>query len=127
MTENQGQRTPGVDGEIWDTPGKKALALHLLRWKGYKPKPLRRLYIPKFNGGKRPLGIRTMRDRAMQAVHLLALDPVLEGLADRSSYGFRRERSTADGIAHCFLALGGTERAQWVLEGDIKGCLDRPA
>ncbi|MGI4758575.1 MAG: reverse transcriptase N-terminal domain-containing protein [Janthinobacterium lividum] len=75
VTENQGRKTPGVDGESWDNPEKKMAAVGTLRGRGYRPMPLRRIYIPKSNGKLRPLGIRTMKDRAMQALHLLALDP----------------------------------------------------
>ena len=72
----------------------------------------------------RPLGIPTMKDRAMQALHLLALEPVSETKADRNSYGFRPERATQDAIGHCFVLLSRKTSAQWVLEGDIKGCFD---
>src|SRR6266436_5119928 len=65
-----------------------------------------------------------MRDRAMQALYLLALDPVAETTADPNSYGFRPQRSTADAIEQCFTALGNLHTAQWILEGDIKGCFD---
>jgi len=65
-----------------------------------------------------------MRDRARQALHLLPLDPVAETLADPNSYGFRKERSTADAIAQCFNTLAKKGSPQWVLEGDIKGCFD---
>jgi len=57
VTENQGKHTPGVDGEIWDTPAKKMAAVHNLRQHGYKPQPLRRTYVLKSNGKQRPLGI----------------------------------------------------------------------
>ncbi len=57
VTENQGKRTPGVDGETWNTPAKKATAVRDLRQRGYHPRPLRRVYIPKSNGKQRPLGI----------------------------------------------------------------------
>jgi RNA-directed DNA polymerase len=73
----------------------------------------------------RPLGIPTMKDRAMQALYLLGLDPVAETKADPNSYGFRGERSCADAIEQCFNALAQPEAAQWVLEGDIKSCFDR--
>lgn len=125
VTENQGKNTPGVDGEIWDTPEKKAQAVQSLRQRGYRPQPLRRVYIPKSNGKKRPLGIPTMRDRAMQALYLLALDPVAETTGDQDSYGFRTERSTADAIEQCFTDLAKKRMAEWVLEGDIKSCFDR--
>jgi RNA-directed DNA polymerase len=71
------------------------------------------------------LGIPTMTDRAMQVLYLLALDPVAETTADPNSYGFRRERSTADAMEQCFVALARQESAAWVLEGDIKACFER--
>jgi RNA-directed DNA polymerase len=124
VTENTGRRTPGVDGETWSTPESKWQAIGLLSNRGYKPQPLRRVFIPKSNGQMRPLGIPTMRDRAMQALYLLALEPVAETLADRNSYGFRKYRSTHDAIAQLFICLGTKASGQWVLEGDIKGCFD---
>jgi len=124
VTENQGKRTPGVDGETWGTPEDKWKAMFRLTRKGYQPKPLRRVYIPKANGKRRPLGIPTMLDRAMQALYLLALEPVSETKADRNSYGFRPMRSTADAIEQCFVNLSRKNSAQWILEGDIKGCFD---
>jgi RNA-directed DNA polymerase len=125
VTENRGKKTPGVDGETWDTPAKKARAVQALRRRGYRPRPLRRMYIPKKNGKKRPLGIPTMADRAMQALYLLALDPIAETTGDPNSYGFRSERSTADAIGQCFKALVQKTSPEWVLEGDIKACFDR--
>ena len=82
VTENQGKKTPGVDGETWSTPESKAEAVLSLKRKGYPPKPLSRVFIPKANGKMRPLGIPTMKDRAMQALHLRALEPVSESTAD---------------------------------------------
>jgi RNA-directed DNA polymerase len=124
VTENQGRRTPGVDGEIWKTPKEKAAGIERLRQHGYRPHPLRRIYIPKANGKKRALGIPTMLDRAMQALYLLTLDPTAEATADPNSYGFRLERSTADAIEQCFTLLSRQDRAQWILEGDIRACFD---
>jgi RNA-directed DNA polymerase len=125
VTENQGKRTPGVDNETWETPTKKAEAVKSLRQRGYKPQPLRRVYIPKKNGKKRPLGIPTMRDRAMQALYLLALEPIAENTGDPNSYGFRRERSTADAIQQCYIALARKTNGQWILEADIQSCFDQ--
>ena len=124
VTENRGKRTPGVDGRIWSSPAAKSKGVKLLRHRGYRPQPLRRIYIPKSNGKKRPLGIPTMLDRAMQTLWKLALEPVAETRADRNSYGFRPARSTADAIAYCFCALARKDCAQWILEGDIRGCFD---
>src|SRR5439155_7774057 len=79
---NSGAKTPGVDGIFWNTPEAKSAAFSTLRRHGYQPQPLRRVYIAKRNGKRRGLGIPTMADRAMQALHLLGLDPIAESHAD---------------------------------------------
>ena len=124
VTQSSGAKTPGVDGVLWRTPKQKIQAVNTLQRRGYKPQPLRRIYIPKSRGGKRPLSIPTMTCRAMQALHLLALEPVAEMKADKNAYGFRPKRSTADAIEQCFIVLARSTGAPWILEGDIRACFD---
>src|SRR3954469_1127743 len=124
VTTNRGAKTPGVDNVIWRTDRQKIQAVINLKRHGYSPRPLRRHYIPKPNGKLRPLSIPTMRDRAMQALHALALAPIAETLADKNSYGFREGRRCADALEQCFTCLAQKASAPWVLEGDIKACFD---
>ena len=124
VTSNRGRKTPGVDGVLWQGARAKWRAIFGLRKRGYRPRPLRRIYIPKKNGKQRPLSIPCMTDRAMQALYKLALAPVAETTADPNSYGFREGRSCADAIAAAFNALSKPNSATWVLEGDITGCFD---
>jgi RNA-directed DNA polymerase len=125
VTQNKGKRTPGIDGERWLTPNSKMKAALSLTGKRYKAKPLKRVFINKIGKNKkRPLGIPTMYDRAMQSLYSLALEPIAETMSDIRSFGFRRHRSTKDACQQIFLCLSRKISAQWILEGDIKGCFD---
>ena len=125
VVQNKGGKTPGVDKIIWKTPRQKMEAARSLTRRGYQTQPLRRIYIPKKDGRQRPLSIPTMKCRAMQGLHLLALDPIAEFYADKNSYGFRPKRSTADALEACFGALSQRGSSQWILEADIKSCFDK--
>ncbi|OYZ36816.1 MAG: reverse transcriptase [Alphaproteobacteria bacterium 16-39-46] len=124
VTTNKGKCTPGIDGQVWQTLTSKSQGIADLRQGGYKPQPLRRIHIPKADGSKRPLGIPTMKDRAMQALYLMGLEPVAETTGDHHSYGFRSYRSAADANSQIFKTLAGRDRSQWVLEADIRKCFD---
>lgn len=124
VADNSGGKTPGIDKVVWRGNKAKLQAVQSLKRRGYQPQPLRRFYIPKKNDKMRPLSIPIMKDRAMQALHALTLQPVSESLADKNSYGFREGRSCADAIGQCFCALAKSYQAQWVLEADIKSCFD---
>ncbi len=124
VINNKGGRTPGVDKVVWTKETDLFEVAKTLKQRGYHPLPLRRIYILKRNGKKRPLGIPTMKDRAMQALHLLALEPVAETVGDKFSYGFRKYRSCRDAIKYLYTCLSRKNSATWVLEADIRGCFD---
>jgi RNA-directed DNA polymerase len=117
-----------VDGDLWDTPEKKAQAIaRIARWQRYRPLPLQRLYIPKKNGKRRPWSMPAMVDRARQALYLQALQPIAATMADPHSYGCRPKRQCADAIDPCFNVLRPSPSATWVLAGDIQGFFDTMA
>lgn len=126
---NSGKKTPGIDGDIWDThekryQGIKSLGEHTQNPKAYKALRMKRIWIPKANGDKRPLGIPTMTDRAMQCVHYMATDPIVEIISDKNSYGFRKSRSPHNAMAKIWDLLNKESSPQWILDADIKGCFD---
>lgn len=124
VTSNKGKNTPGVDGSTWKSDKQKWMAAQNMTTKNYKARPLKRVFIPKSNGKKRPLAIPTMKDRAIQALYLQALDPLVEVLSDNNSYGFRKHRACADAIEQNFTILARKISPKWILEADIKACFD---
>ena len=123
--ENQGKHTAGIDGMVYDTTEARwKLFQEGLSLKGYKPKPVRRVYIPKDNGKQRPLGIPTGRDRVMQAIVKAALEPEWEARFEANSYGFRPGRCTMDAIAAIHTTMSRKDSSPWVLDADISGCFD---
>lgn len=124
VTSNRGKYTPGIDNVLWNTHKDKYNAALSLERRGYTPRPLKRIYIPKRNGGYRPLSIPTMKDRAMQTLYKFALEPISKMLADEHSYGFRPNRSTRDALIRCCSILYYHKDYNWVLKADVKSCFD---
>lgn len=130
VTTNPGKRTPGTDGIIATTADERELLARkvykiMRNPSTYKPSTVKRVWIPKVRGTKRPLGIPTMIDRAVQAVYLEAVDPLVEWNSCKNSFGFRKFRSAQDAV----LALRGKlihpKASEWVLNADIAKCFDR--
>lgn len=122
--ENKGRKTAGVDRQLVLTPkGRAKLVENMLEHKLWQAHPARRVYIPK-KGGKRPLGIPTIKNRAAQAIMKNALEPSWEARFELNSYGFRPGRSCHDAIEQCWLRLNRQQQDRWVLDSDIKGAFD---
>ncbi len=121
--DNQGKKTAGVDGVKSLSPKERLELVKNLKVTG-RAKPTRRVWIPKSGTNeKRPLGIPTMYDRALQALVKLALEPEWEAKFEKRSYGFRPGRSAQDAIEDIFLCIRSKDK--WVLDADIAKCFDR--
>ena len=123
--DNKGSKTAGIDKVLVKTPRKRGhMVDDLINNQDWKPKPARRVYIPKSNGKQRPLGIPTIRDRCLQAIVKNALEPCWEAQFEGISYGFRPGRSCHDAIKKIYLAVAPHRSKKWVVDADIKGCFD---
>ena len=131
--ENDGRKTPGIDGVVGiSAEDRVGLLQDGLSLAGYRPLPVRRVFIPKANGKLRPLGIPTLKDRAMQCLVKLALEPEWEAVFEPNSFGFRPGRSVHDAAVAVKYGLGAQGvngrdrriRCRWVLDADIKSFFD---
>ena len=123
--DNKGHKTAGVDKVLVKTPRKRGQMVDdLINNQDWKPKPARRVYIPKSNGKQRPLGIPTIRDRCLQAIVKNALEPCWEAQFEGISYGFRPGRSTHDAIGKIYAVMRPHNKKKWVVDADISGCFD---
>ncbi len=122
--ENQGKNTPGIDGYIATNLIERVeLTEEMLEQKLWKAQPTRRVYIPKANGKRRPLGIPTVKNRIAQSIVKNALEPSWEARFENHSYGFRPGRNCQDAIQQCHQRLRkGMDT--WVLNADIKGAFN---
>lgn len=125
---NAGRKTAGVDGRVVVTAPGKAFLAHSVQRRGasWVPKPVKRVYVPKANGKRRPLGIPVIVDRVRQAQVVNALEPEWEARFEPKSYGFRPGRGCHDAIACIFSTVSRRSVTRlWVLDADLAAAFDR--
>lgn len=120
--DNAGKKTPGVDKILIKSPAERFALANKLTLDG-KSSAIKRIYIPKSDGGQRPLGIPTIEDRVKQMLAYLALCPQWEADFEAGSYGFRPGRSVLDAMEAIY--TGMNRKPKWVLDADISKCFDR--
>lgn len=131
VLSNKGANTAGIDGitkKAFTTEEAKAQLVSEIRTElqagKFRPVPVRRVYIPKTNGQSRPLGIATLKDRTVQMLLKMLLEPIWESDFLNCSNGFRPKRRTMDCIARMSSYINKRSKHYWVIEGDIKGAFD---
>lgn len=131
VLDNTGARTSGMDGvcgsDLLEPSSRAKFVEELrteLRQRTYRPSPVLRKYIPKANGGERPIGIPTLKDRTVQMVLKMVLEPIFEADFLPNSNGFRPERSTLECVLPMYRYGDSYTLYEWVIEGDIEVCFD---